>query len=313
MTRTSASYDAYAQPLPYTSTPPRQLNGPNSEIASFVDAASENHLDPQTVAAFGEEWGKFREFDEANLRAAAQEYFDILSPDCYGPDKKALDLGCGTGRWSLALQDRFGFTEGIDPSEAILVADQLLGRSPYFRATHAGVDHIPFPDESFDFILCLGVLHHVPDTAGAIQKAARKLKPGGAMLIYLYYNLDNRGTLYKLMFWGVNWLRKGISRLPGKPKRWICDLLAIVIYMPLLLLVRLFYRIGLINLGNHLPLSYYANKPFYIIRNDALDRFGTPLEQRFSRQAIWQMLKAAGFRAIEFSPHPPYWHALARK
>ena len=49
------------------------------------------------------------------------------------------------------------------------------------------------------------------------------------------------------------------------------------------------------------------------MRNDALDRFGTPIEKRFSKSEIVTMLEAAGFSNIEFSEKEPYWHAVAQK
>ena len=62
-----------------------------------------------------------------------------------------------------------------------------------------------------------------------------------------------------------------------------------------------------------MPLSYYVDKPWKVIRNDALDRFGTPLEQRFSRRQIEDMLIAAGLKDVRFSDHEPFWHVVARK
>jgi hypothetical protein len=47
------------------------------------------------------------------------------------------------------------------------------------------------------------------------------------------------------------------------------------------------------------------------MRTDAFDRFCTPLEQRFTRTQIDAMLQRAGFEDIAFSPHEPYWCAVA--
>ena len=62
-----------------------------------------------------------------------------------------------------------------------------------------------------------------------------------------------------------------------------------------------------------IPLSYYSDKSFNIIRNDALDRFGTPLEQRFSKIQIEQMMLKSGLTKIVFSDNEPYWHVLGTK
>ena len=62
-----------------------------------------------------------------------------------------------------------------------------------------------------------------------------------------------------------------------------------------------------------MPLYYYIGKSLKVIRNDSLDRFGTPLEQRFSKTQIKLMLEINGFQNILFSEKMPYWHVLAQK
>ena len=66
-------------------------------------------------------------------------------------------------------------------------------------------------------------------------------------------------------------------------------------------------------LAERLPLGYYRNKSLRIIRNDALDRFGTPLEQRFTKVEIADMLNAAGMERVRFSENAPFWHCLSRR
>jgi hypothetical protein len=58
------------------------------------------------------------------------------------------------------------------------------------------------------------------------------------------------------------------------------------------------------------PLWFYRDKSFYMLRTDALDRFGTRLEQRFTRAEIESMMQAAGLERIAFSDAPPYWCAV---
>ncbi|MDR7994254.1 hypothetical protein [Thermosynechococcus sp. TG252] len=64
---------------------------------------------------------------------------------------------------------------------------------------------------------------------------------------------------------------------------------------------------------NSLPLSYYRDKTFYTMRVDSRDRFGTPLEKRFSKLEIQHMLEEAGLENIQFSDSPPFWTALGYK
>jgi hypothetical protein len=101
--------------------------------------------------------------------------------------------------------------------------------------------------------------------------------------------------------------------LPSGLKKFICDVIAVCVYMPFVLLTKLFKAIGLKKLVKYIPLSYYADKSFNIIKNDALDRFGTPLEQRFSRKEIKDMMESCGLTNVVFSEHEPYWHAVGQK
>tara|TARA_R110002049_G_scaffold85936_2_gene218452 strand:+ start:116 stop:337 length:222 start_codon:yes stop_codon:yes gene_type:complete len=64
---------------------------------------------------------------------------------------------------------------------------------------------------------------------------------------------------------------------------------------------------------SNIPLSEYRAKSFYTMRTDALDRFGTRLEQRFTRVQIKEMMEAAGLVDIVFSDIAPYWCALGIK
>ena len=60
------------------------------------------------------------------------------------------------------------------------------------------------------------------------------------------------------------------------------------------------------------PLSEYRYRSFYIMRNDALDRFGTQLEQRFTKIQIQQMMEQAGLHNITFS-NRSFWTAVGYK
>jgi len=298
--------------IPYTRDPDAWIEVDRGRIAHFAQDNSAN-LDAVTVASFGREWKKFNTFSEEDIALSGDEYFDVMDEADFGPETVALDLGCGSGRWSRYLAPKVGFIEAIDPSEAVLAAQALTHDLDNVRITQASLNSLPFEDDSFDFILCLGVLHHLPDTGPALAAATRKLKPGGLFLLYLYYALDNRGPGYKLVFQVSNLARQVISRLPGKSKEWVCDLLALVLYLPLAGLSRLVRAVFGEGLFRRIPLHYYADKSWWVMRNDALDRFGTPLEQRFTREAISDMMRNAGLDEVKFSEAAPYWHAKGRK
>lgn len=281
-------------------------------IYVFDADISVKNVDQKVVESFGEEWSKFNDFDMDELNKIGAEYFNICLP-YLNKETYAMDMGCGTGRWSKYLSDKVRFIEAVDPSVAIYSAEKLLGNTDNVRLSQAFVDNLPFPDGSFDFVMSVGVLHHIPNTKKAMQSCVDKLKNGGIFYAYLYYNLENRGILFKTIFHCADGIRRIVSILPSKIKKVICDALAILLYMPFVLLSRFFYFLGLQKISDKIPLSAYRNKNFYIIRNDALDRFGTSLEQRFSKDEIRKMMEEVGLEDIIFGNAAPFYHMVGKK
>ena len=64
---------------------------------------------------------------------------------------------------------------------------------------------------------------------------------------------------------------------------------------------------------NSWPLSYYRNLPFYLMRNDALDRFGNRIEKRYSKDNIREIMEVSGLQNIKFSLNKPFWCVLGYK
>lgn len=301
--------------LSYSISPLKYLKAGNlsTEIPSFI-SDDEKNIDKKTLKSFGEEWTKFSHFSDEEIKNAGEQYFDIVTAEMVNENSFVLDVGCGTGRWAKYLSPKVKFIEAIDPSSAVFSACKFLENTNNIRVTQASVDNIPFEDKSFDFVFSLGVLHHIPDAQQALNNAVKKLKDKGYFLLYLYYNLENRGLLYKMIFHIVNLKRKFISQLPSSIKTFVCDMIAFVVYFPLVCFAT-FIKFLFPNKKwySKIPLSYYIGKSFTIIRNDALDRFGTPLEKRFSKKQILNMMTEAGLSGIIFSENEPFWHAIGKK
>lgn len=296
---------------PYNNKPLQVIQSENTAISIF-STAGEN-IDTEVVDAFGEEWLKFKDFSDEDIDTAAAEYFDILDESIINKNTYALDIGCGTGRWTRYLAERAGFIEVIDPGKAVFAAAHVLRNTENVRIAKASVETIPFDDETFDFAMSIGVLHHIPNTQKAMQDCVKKVKKGGYFYCYLYYNFDTKGVLFKMLFTMSNFLRLIISKMPALLKKIICDLLAVILYMPFVLSSRFFNFIGLKKISEKIPLHEYANKSFFIIRNDSLDRFGTKLEQRFSKLQVKELMENSGLENIIISPNSPFYHAVGRK
>lgn len=292
--------------------PQEILQGKFRKIKSY--SLPGHNVDKKTVESFGEEWQSFHGFTPEEIKRIGDMYFDIVTSEMLNENSKVVDIGCGSGRFIKYLRGRYAYMAGVDPSEAVFAADSLIGEDDKVEIVQASTDNIPFPDGYFDFGYSLGVLHHIPDTRKALKDSVKKIRPGGYFLLYLYYSLDNKSAAFRAVFHLSNLIRRVVSTLPSKLKKFVCDVLAVILYMPFVFLCRFLRVIGVPErIREKVPLQGYERQSFYVIRNDSLDRFGTPLEQRFSRKEIDEMMRAAGLTHIIFSEKIPYWHAVGRK
>jgi ubiquinone/menaquinone biosynthesis C-methylase UbiE len=273
-----------------------------------------NNIDHYTVAGFGDEWAAFdqTQLSESEHRQLFDGYFGIFPFGSLPDQAEGFDLGCGSGRWAALVIDRVGKLHCIDPAaEALEVAKRRLAGHPAAVFHHASVDTMPIADASQDFGYSLGVLHHIPDTEAALQACTRKLKPGAPFLLYLYYRFDNRPRWFGAAWRTTEFFRRTISRAPFPLRKAITEGIAAAVYWPMARTARFLEKRG--RDVSNLPLSAYRWRSFYSMRTDALDRFGTRLEQRFTRKEIAAMMTRAGLTDIRFSETEPFWVAVGRK
>ena len=105
-----------------------------------------------------------------------------------------LDLGCGFGRHAfeaarrganvIALDAGLDEVRGVAATfEAMLEAGELVAGTLHTGAVQGDALHLPFPDATFDRVICSEVLEHIPDDLGAMAELARVLRPAGTMAI----------------------------------------------------------------------------------------------------------------------------------
>lgn len=269
------------------------------------------NIDVKTVSAFGEEWNYF---DQSTLTQVEQlkmfnSYFAIFPWDSLPEEPEGFDFGCGSGRWASIVAPRVGLLHCIDASEkALSVTKKKLSDMLNIKYHLTDNDELPLHRHSQDFGYALGVLHHIPDTRSALRECVMTLKPGAPFLVYLYYAFDNRSMLYRVIWKLSDAVRRLVCWLPETLRRNITDAIALVVYYPLARFSALLNMIG-INTG-FIPLSYYKNLSYYTMRTDSRDRFGTRLEQRFTRDQIVEMMTTVGLERIRISDMPPYWCAV---
>lgn len=272
------------------------------------------NVDDRVVADFGSEWARFpnSKLGEAELAAMFHDYAAIFPWDELPPDPIGFDAGCGSGRWARFFAPRVGRLHCVDAShEALDVARSNLTEFENVRFHHEDLTTMSLEPASCDFGYSLGVLHHVPDTERALRACVDRLKPGAPFLLYLYYDLEDARPIHRMLLRGVTGCRRVSSRLPRILKVAFADVVAVVAYYPMARLARLVERSGRNPAG--LPLHQYRHRSLSVMRNDALDRFGTRLEKRFSRVEVRSMMEAAGLEAVEVADGPPWWVAVGRR
>ena len=272
------------------------------------------NVDQRLVKGFGDEWSRFTNeaLSETELREMFDRYTEIFPWEDLPADAEGFDAGCGSGRWARFFAPRVGLLYCIDASEAALdVARETLAGQTNVEFRREDLSSLGLTDGSCDFGYCLGVLHHIPDTEDALATCVAKLKPGAPFLVYLYYDLEGRGWLQRRLFNVATVIRAVVSRLPSRAREVVADVLAAVVYWPLARAARLLERTG--RDPSFVPLFQYRHRSFYVMRNDSLDRFGTRLEKRYSRDEVRVLLEGAGLEKVEIADGPPWWVAIGRR
>lgn len=121
------------------------------------------------------------------LKLAQRKIIELAQ---FQPGEAVLDVGCGTGSMTQLIGRHVGATGkiyGIDPGpKQIARAQARANRSGLSITYQVGViEHLPYPDQSFDAVLSTFMMHVLPDELKqqGLAEIARVLKPGGRVII----------------------------------------------------------------------------------------------------------------------------------
>jgi ubiquinone/menaquinone biosynthesis C-methylase UbiE/uncharacterized protein YbaR (Trm112 family) len=283
-----------------------------SKVSDVYDRGKACKVQVDVAKSFGEEW---KTFDDilVEYKQTYNKYFSLWEQkDTFG--EYVLDAGCGMGRWARYAMTKSRKLFCIDISQSIDVAQNNLKNEPNIFLVQGDLNNLPFPNSLFDSIYSLGVLHHIPNYKRAFGELVRTLNLDGNLLTYLYYSLDNRPFLYRLLFTGANLLRIMISKMPKKLSYLICYCLTISMYYPLIFLGKGIERIGLNKLAKNIPIyDGHKDKSFYHLFCNTVDRFTTPLEKRFSREDIIKLYSEFNLEKINIQHKLPYYVTAGTK
>lgn len=131
--------------------------------------------------------------------------------------KRVLEVGCGAGRFTELLVAAGALVHAMDLSSAVEVNRANIGPEPKYRVAQADMLAVPFAEESFDWVIALGVLQHTPSPEASIRALWTRVRPGG-MLVIDHYRLSwSRVTKLDTL------LRTVLKRLPPAVSQRITD------------------------------------------------------------------------------------------
>jgi SAM-dependent methyltransferase len=145
---------------------------------------------PENYAAdFGAQWNRFpaTQLDSHTGLPLSEERlarcFRGELPDLAG--HRVLEAGSGAGRFTEILLKHGALLDSFDFSSAVEANARNNGGAE-FSLAQADIRAMPFPKASYDFVVCLGVLQHTPDTEASIAHLWDMVAPGGRLIVDHY-------------------------------------------------------------------------------------------------------------------------------
>lgn len=148
------------------------------------------------ASLFGDQWKHFK-------KTQLDSYSGVPITEtrlnrCLGPElqnlqgKTVLEAGCGAGRFTEVLLKKGATLVSSDLSDAVVVNQENFPQDNNHLVIQADINDMPFADESFDVVICLGVIQHTPDSDKTITDLYKLVKKGGTLIIDHYtFNKSN--------------------------------------------------------------------------------------------------------------------------
>ncbi|MEV7968948.1 methyltransferase domain-containing protein [Sphaerisporangium sp. NPDC088356] len=168
-----------------------ELHCDRCRVAYPIDNGIPRFVPPDNYAeGFGYQWNRHRltQLDSHSGMPISRDRLLGASGWTAGElrGKTVLECGSGAGRFTEVLCETGALVTSFDISSAVHANAASNGRFPDLRLVQASIYEMPFPEESFDFLFCFGVVQHTPDVERTFKTLFRYLRPGGRFCIDVY-------------------------------------------------------------------------------------------------------------------------------
>ena len=267
-----------------------------------------------TEKTYGFLWNK----EKSDKRLPETHHYDKLqevTPFNIVSGKRGIEAGCGNGYDLRILAIRYPKVDffGIDISDGIRNAKEICKGLKNVYLVKASITHLPFKKEVFDFAYSYGVIHHTTSPFGCFAELNNVLKEDSKLTVYLYEKHEkNPAKYYMLIF--VKLVRVFSSRLPKKILYGICFILSPFVFVLFSLPSKLLSLFSSTKpFSDKIPFNF-AKGPFSLT-GDLYDRFGAPIEHRYSKKETENLFEEAhfGHTSITRAKNIAGWVAWGKK
>ena len=260
----------------------------------------------RTIDDFGDQWTRYTDND--GFYGSTDLLADVLGPlipVSAFQGKRVADIGSGTGRIvGMLLRAGAERVLAVEPSRAVEVLRRNLeGDSKRVDILHASGDALP-ADLNLDFVVSIGVLHHVPAPRPVVDAAFRALRPGGRIIVWLYGSDGHRAIVSTIRI-----MRAVTTRLP----HWMLTPVASIGTVILDLYIPACRRFAFLPLADYVVnvLSRFDRRKRYLV---VYDQLRPAYAKYYAGDEARALLEGSGFVDVELYHRRGYsWTAIGRR
>jgi SAM-dependent methyltransferase len=244
--------------------------------------------------SFGYQWNIHRktQLDSyTGLPISRDRLFTVSGWSEHLEGERILEAGSGAGRFTEVLLQTGADVFSFDYSSAVEANWTNNGDIPNLHLFQGDIFHIPFPQESFDKVICLGVLQHTPEPERAFKNLAKYVKPGGELVVDVY-----KASFLSWLQW--KYLLRPVTKRMNKKRLYKLVRLFVPVLFPFTRLMRMFLgragaRFSPIVEYTHLGLPSEINRDWAVL--DTFDMYSPAHDHPQSLKIVKRWFSEAGF------------------